>query len=213
MLALKVACEYVFGSPSTSGLTAAIMGVGSVGRAMCELLLAEGAFLVVADIREEPIKKLVHDYPASKGFKIKTVHPGEILRQEVDVLVPTSIGAIIDEALIPHLKCKIILGSANNVLVADGEEDEVKLAALLHHRGILYQVEWVHNLGGILSAVEGYISGDRASASDVKRRIEQIIPAATRKYIELATRRGSFPTAIAYEEIANMLVSRQKNSL
>lgn len=200
MLALKVACEYIYGTPSTAGLSVAVMGMGSVGRAISEFLLAEGASLLVADILEEPVQKLLRDYPAGKGFNIKVVRPEEILSHAVDVFVPVSAGGVISEAVIQELKCKIIIGSANNVLAAAGEAEEMRLAKMMHEKGIFYQVEWVHNVGGILSAIEGYISDDKATADDVRCIIESVIPAATRRNVELAESRGTFPTAVAYDE-------------
>ena len=48
--AIRVACERVFGSPSLEGRSVAVVGVGSVGGRLAELLAAGGADLVLADI-------------------------------------------------------------------------------------------------------------------------------------------------------------------
>jgi len=207
MQALRIACGRVFGRESVAGLTVGVMGLGSVGRAICELLLAEGAALVVADARDEAVRALLSDYPPARGHSIQSVSPFDIVCWPVDILVPAAVGGVVTEATIPEMKCRILVGSANNALAATDDEDELRLADLLQARGILYQVEWVHNVGGILSAIEGYTSGDTATPDDVRRRIDELVPAATHRNFDEAEKRGVTPSAVAYERAREWLLS------
>ena len=70
--------------------------------------------------------------------------------QDVDVIAPCALGAILNERSIPHLKAAIIAGGANNQLDtgSDGQR--------LHDAGILYAPDYVINGGGIINVASEY---------------------------------------------------------
>jgi leucine dehydrogenase len=65
------------------------------------------------------------------------------------------LGAVINEATIPTLKCKIIAGAANNIL-KDAEHDGKKI----HDMGILYAPDYVINAGGLINVYQEIIGYD-----------------------------------------------------
>jgi leucine dehydrogenase len=200
-LALQVACEHVFGSPSLAGRTVAVMGLGSVGRAMAEYLLEGGAGLVVSDVDPDAVAALLADHPASSGADIRAVAPEAILLQQADVFVPCALGGLFTEENIPQLSYRIIMGSANNTLRASSQDEEIRLARLMQEHGVLYLVEWVQNVGGVMSGIETYLNRQAADMANVDRDLEGRVPAMTRLYLETAAREGITPTEVAYRTV------------
>ena len=55
-----------------------------------------------------------------KEFGAKAVEPDEILTIPCDIFAPCALGAVLDDVTIPKLRCRIVAGSANNVLARVG---------------------------------------------------------------------------------------------
>ena len=56
----------------------------------------------------------------------------DIITSDCDVFAPCALGAVINDKTLPHLKCKIVAGGANNQLA------ESKHGEGLRELGILY---------------------------------------------------------------------------
>ncbi|MES2489734.1 MAG: Glu/Leu/Phe/Val dehydrogenase dimerization domain-containing protein [Pseudomonadota bacterium] len=146
------------------GLTVAVQGLGSVGRHLCERLHAAGAKLVVADINAAACEAAKAKYGAT------VVSVDEILFQDVDVVAPCALGAILNEQSIPKILAPIIAGGANNQLATleDGQR--------LYDRHILYAPDYVINAGGIICAAAEYLhSGDEKEVWDRVAGIEKTL--------------------------------------
>ncbi len=180
LLAIQAACEFLDGSPSLAGKTAAVMGVGSVGGNLARYLLAEGAGLLVSDAHAPTLDAFLASLGGADRSRVSVVAAEHMLAQEADVFAPCAVGGILDETTIPGLRFRMILGSANNVLKASSQEEEIRLAGLLKAAGVLYQVEWVQSVGGVLSGIETYLRGPEASMDHVHQVCRERVPAATR---------------------------------
>ncbi len=143
---IKAAAMARFGSDSLSGKTVTVQGVGHVGYYLCQNLASEGARLVVTDIDQERVQRVVHDFGAD------AVGTDEIYGVEADIYAPSALGATINDDTIPLLKAKIVAGAANNVLAEERHGD------MLHERGILYAPDYVINAGGLIN-VYGELHG------------------------------------------------------
>jgi leucine dehydrogenase len=177
--------EELFGSPSLEGRTVAVQGLGHVGWHLCELLHEEGASLMVTDVREENVERAVSEFGA------KPVEPEEILTIPSDVLAPCALGAVVNDGSLPHFRCQIIAGSANNILL------EARHGAALAERGILYAPDYVINAGGLINVadeLEGY-NEKRAT-----KRIARIYDSVKR--IIAISKRDGVPTNIAADTLA-----------
>lgn len=163
---MKVCAEEVFGSPSLSGLTIAVQGLGSVGFPLCRHLYEEGAKLVVADLVEERIEKAVRVFGAQR------VDPHLIHAVECHIFAPCASGGILNEKTLPELKCSVIAGAANNMLVDD------KIGEELHKRGILYAPDYVINAGGLIFIAHEYSPYTReeifAAVARIGERLKEI---------------------------------------
>jgi leucine dehydrogenase len=181
-LGLKAAVRFRLGRASLEGLKIAVQGLGGVGYPLCRLLAAEGAALVVADSRPGVALRACQELGAVE------VPAASILSQDVDVLAPCALGAILDAHSIPALRARVIAGAANNQLARD-EDGEALMRA-----GILYAPDYVINAGGIISVAHEY-RGD-AGWVQVKAEIDKI-PARLTEIFERARREGRPTSAVA----------------
>ncbi len=185
-LGLKAAVRFRLGRSSLEGLKVAVQGLGGVGSPLCRLLAAEGASLIVADSRPGAARKLCEELGA------REVPAASILSQEVDVLAPCALGAILDSRSIPGVRARVIAGAANNQLARD-EDGEALMRA-----GILYAPDYVINAGGIISVAHEYRGG--TGWAQVKAEIDRI-PARLTEIFERA-RREDRPTSAVADEMA-----------
>lgn len=169
---MRACVEEMFGTTSLEGRTVAVQGLGHVGYHLCRLLHEEGANLIVTDVETAAIERVVREFGA------KAVEPDEILTISCDIFAPCALGAVVNDDTVPNLRCRIIAGSANNVLA------ESRHGEALYERGILYAPDYVINAGGLINVadeLEGY--NERRSTKRVMRiedRIRQVIGIAKR---------------------------------
>lgn len=142
---IKACAKEKWGNDSLAGKVIAVQGVGAVGYTLCDYLTKEGAKLIITDINKEKRDK------AAKDFNAKTVEPNEIYSVKCDIFSPNSIGAILNDDTIPQLKCSIIAGAANNVLL-----DELIHGNMLMEKGILYAPDFVINGGGVINVYQEF---------------------------------------------------------
>ncbi|WP_433595093.1 Leu/Phe/Val dehydrogenase [Lysinibacillus xylanilyticus] len=192
---MKAAAKEAFGSESLEGRTISVQGLGNVAYKLCEYLHNEGAKLVVTDINQAAIDRVVNDFDAT------AVAPEEIYSQEVDIFAPCALGAIINDETIPQLKAKVIAGSANNQLQDSRHGD------YLHELGIAYAPDYVINAGGVINVADelyGYNS-ERAM-----KRVEGIYD-SIEKIFEISKRDG-IPTYVAANRLAEERIARVSKS-
>lgn len=170
----------------------AIQGLGSVGMWLARLLAAEGSELLVADLDAARARE------AEQRFGARVLPPEEILFAACDVLAPCALGGVINRETIPRLRARIVCGSANNVLAAPEDGDE------LARRGILYAPDYLANAGGLIRGAEFTLFGARDSRPSLEK-----IYGRMRRVIELAVARGVSTARIA-DELAEARLKRGK---
>ncbi len=156
---IKASCLEKFGTDSLKDISVAVQGVGHVGYYLVKHLVEEGAKVTVCDIKQSNIDRVTQD------FNVKVVNPDEIYSVECDIYAPCALGATINDETIPQLKCKIVAGSANNVL------KEEKHADMLEAKGILYAPDYVINAGGVINVYQEIIGYDKEESLNKVRRI------------------------------------------
>jgi leucine dehydrogenase len=137
---IEASAKWRWGSPSLSGKTILVQGLGNVGNYLMKELTAAGAKLIVTDIRQEKVAHAVKEYGA------KAVSETEIYSQKADIYAPCALGATINDDTIPQLKVEIVCGGANNVLLEARKHGEA-----LEKRNILYAPDFVANAGGVIN--------------------------------------------------------------
>jgi leucine dehydrogenase len=162
---IEAAVAFKLERDSLRDVTVAVQGVGNVGYYLCAYLAEAGAKLRVADIDQARVNRTVDEFGA------KPVPLEEILFQDVDVVAPCALGAILTAESIPRLRTGIIAGGANNQLQTD--EDGRRLA----EAGILYAPDYVINGGGIINVASEFY-GD-VDEDEVMNRVAAIGPRLT----------------------------------
>jgi leucine dehydrogenase len=144
---LQASVEQVFGSPDLAGRSVLVQGAGAVGAYLVELLQADGAEVLVADVDEE----------RARATGATVVPADAVYETECDVYSPCAVGGTLNVETIAKLRCKIVGGSANNQL-AEPEDSK-----RLHERGILYAPDFIINAGGIIQL---YLLEDQGATED-----------------------------------------------
>lgn len=190
---VRAVVEERFGAPSVKGLTFAVQGVGSVGASFARMLAEAGAKLIVSDLREEKAKAI------SRELDVPSVPYDRILYEPCDVLCPSALGGIFDDASIPKLRCQAIAGCANNQL------QEPRHGDLLHERGILYAPDYVINAGGIINVGCEFLPGGYEEAESL-RRIDRIYD-ILKEVFAVSKREGIAPHAAADRRAEEILTA------
>ncbi len=174
--ATKAGAKFKFGSDDLKGLTVAIQGLGSVGYSLADFLHKEGANLIVADINAERVAQAVKEFGAT------AVDINEIITTECDILAPCALGAVINTTNVPLLKCKMVCGAANNVLL------DSQTGVDLEARNITYIPDFIANAGGIINCAPEAL-GIPYDENFVLEKVDNIYN-TTLKIIDLAKERG-----------------------
>lgn len=181
---LRTTCEYAFGTSDLSGRRIAVIGLGSVGGRLAELLHEGGAELIVADV-DQSKRALAERLGAT------WTDPHSAMTAEVDVLAPCALGGVINDETLPTLNCKAIAGAANNQLASDA------LDVALAERGILWAPDFVCNAGGLINiAVELEPEGYSAERADTDVRA---VGDTLRQIFDSAQATGTTPLRAALE--------------
>ena len=148
---------------------------------LCSYLSVAGAALVVSDLDVNRCAQAAATYSATVAA------PEEIHTQHVDVFAPAALGAVLNDATIPCLRCRVVCGGANNQLA------EVRHDAALAVRGIVFVPDYLANAGGVIDFHQETID-DRPDAvlASVAR-----IGAITRDVLRCAATTGTTPLSIA----------------
>lgn len=152
--ALEAALEYKYQDKTFKNYSYAIQGAGSTGSEVIRHLYESGSRnIYYSEINEEAIKNISDKYP-----EVKLVDNGELLKLNVDVLIPCARGGVLSPEVINNLNVKIISGTANNVLL-----DEKRDSELIREKGILYAPDFIVNAGGIINVYYEIIGYNRDS--------------------------------------------------
>jgi leucine dehydrogenase len=149
---MKACVLDVFGDASLEGRTVALQGVGKVGNALCGYLVEAGAKVTIADVDVDNLGKAVAEYG------VETTSLDEIHKMDVDILAPCALGGSINDETINEFNCKIIAGSANNMLARPEHGEK------LRDLGILYAPDFVINAGGLINVEDELRGYDRDRA-------------------------------------------------
>jgi leucine dehydrogenase len=190
-LGLLAAVKHRLGVDSLDKLRVAVQGVGKVGYDLCRQLHNAGASLVISDVNEKNLAR------ARADFNARVVECEKILFEDVDVLAPCAMGAVLNASSIPEIKASVIGGAANNQLAS--EEDGNRL----FDRNILYAPDYVINGGGITSVSLEYMRNK--TEADVRAQIA-LIPERLAD-IFAASDKQQTPTNVIADSMAEAIVA------
>jgi leucine dehydrogenase len=166
-----LACaKEVWGKDSVAGKTVTVQGVGHVGYYLCKHLHEDGAKVVVSDIDDEKVKRVVDEFGAT------AVDADAIYAVDADVFAPCALGAVINDETLKVLNVDVVAGGANNQL------EEQRHGDVLHAKGVLYAPDYAINAGGLINVnaeVEGWeLERSHKKASEIYDTILKVIQIA-----------------------------------
>jgi leucine dehydrogenase len=163
------------------GLHVALQGLGEVGARLARLLHAAGARLTVTDVDFARVARAVEELGAA------AVAPDLVYDVECDVFSPNAAGGVIDDATLPRLRCRAVVGAANEQL------RDARHAEALAARGILHAPDFVANAGGIISLLFEQGVADETEVIAHTRRIGERL----REILDRAAAEGAAPERVA----------------
>jgi leucine dehydrogenase len=184
-MGIKAAAKQRWGKESLAGRTIAVQGCGKVAYYLCQHLKTENARLIVTDIDQEKVKRVVEETGA------EAVAAEAIYDVAADIYAPCALGATINDDSLARLKVEIIAGGANNQLA------EERHGKALEDRGLLYVPDFVINAGGLIN-VYGEIMGWGQERS--KRKAQEIYDTILR--IFAIAKRDGIPSYEAADRVA-----------
>ncbi|HEY5833981.1 Leu/Phe/Val dehydrogenase [Streptomyces sp.] len=184
---MRAAARTQWGEPSLRGRRVGVAGVGKVGRHLVDHLVADGAEVVITDVRADAVAGITTRHP-----EVTAVSDADVLvRAPLDVYAPCALGGALDDATVAALTATVVCGAANNQLAHPGVEKD------LADRGILYAPDYVVNAGGVIQVADELHGFDfeRAKAKAAK------IYDTTLAIFDRATADG-VPPAVAADRLA-----------
>jgi leucine dehydrogenase len=182
---MKASAKAKWGKDSLAGKTIAVQGAGKVAWYLMTHLKQEGAKLIVSDIDDQKVARVVDELGAT------AVAADAIFDVQADIFAPCALGAVINDDTLSRLKVEIIAGGANNQLAEERHGIE------LEQKGMLYAPDYVINGGGVIN-VYGELQG--WTMERAKRKAQEIYDTMTRVY-SIAARDG-IPSYQAADRLA-----------
>lgn len=181
--AMHAVCAHLDGNRAVRGRRVVVQGAGHVGAHLARLLVDAGADVVVSDLFADRAADLAAD------LGVASVPADEALAMRCDILSPNALGGVLDSSTIPTLRCRAVVGAANNQLGGVGAD------RLLAERGVLFAPDFVVSGGGIINLAQEFTGYDRAQALERAAGIE----ATTATVLADASARGVTPQTAALE--------------
>jgi leucine dehydrogenase len=144
-LACVEAVSRVYGGALAS--SAAIQGMGSVGRAVAERLSRRGMTLTVADVDPTALG------PFQGKPGVDVVDPGSLLHANVDLLVPCALGGVLTSETVQGIQASALVPGANNVFADEAAERE------LVGRGVVSVPDVISSAGAVVHGIGRSLMG------------------------------------------------------
>jgi valine dehydrogenase (NAD+) len=184
---MRAAAEATWGSPTLAGRTVGVAGVGKVGHHLVGHLLEDGAEVVVSDVHEPAVRRVLDAHPEVTAV----ADTAALVAAPLDVYSPCALGDALTDEVVATLQARVVCGAANNQLAHPGVEKQ------LADRGILYAPDYVVNAGGLIQVADELHGFDFERA----RSRASLILDTTREVFALAGAEG-VPPAVAADRIA-----------
>ncbi|MGN1402129.1 MAG: Glu/Leu/Phe/Val dehydrogenase dimerization domain-containing protein [Bacillus sp. (in: firmicutes)] len=165
---IRATNQMLKGIPDCTLSSYAVQGLGKVGYKVVEQLLTEGAHVYVTDINENVLLS-IESFAKQAPGKVTVVSSQDIYETDADLFVPCALGGIINDATIPRLKAKAIVGSANNQLQDDRHAME------LFSRGILYAPDYIVNAGGLIQVSDELYGPNKQRVMSKAKQIHDVL--------------------------------------
>ena len=137
--AMKSTNKFINNNNDLKNVHVAISGVGKVGGKLAMLLAKVGAKITASSINAELIKKLKSEIDFTEA------KPEDLFKTNCDIISPCALGSAINQSNKDQLKCRAIVGAANNQL------ENSEIAEWLLKNKIVYSPDYLVNSGGVVA--------------------------------------------------------------
>ena len=192
--AMQAAANYRWSSDSLAEKRVAIQGCGNVGYHLAANLHRAGARLIVSDVDQTKVERVVKEFGASVASST------DIYASEADIFAPCALGGIINDETIPQFKVEIIVGGANNQLLEERHGEEIE------KRGILYAPDYAANAGGIINGCRELLGWEELQSTAKVDEIYDTVLAIFR-----TARVEDIPTNKAADRLAEARLSKARS--
>ncbi len=169
---IQVACRHLFGDDSLKGRRILVQGVGSVGKTLINHIHEASGFVIFSDVDEHAI---LH-FRDELGLQFVTSQ--DVYSTECDIFAPCALGGVLNVDTIPKLKCRAVVGGANNQLAAPEDAERLRT------RGILYAPDYVVNVGGAMAGIGMEAQG--WTREHAEQEVENSVRVALKRVFELS---------------------------
>lgn len=169
--------------------TIVVQGLGAVGRGLARLLLEAGAKVRASELEPDKAERVARD------LELELVDPASEYDQPCDVFAPCALGGILHDLTLTRLRCRIVAGGANNVLVRSLHGER------LHERGVLYAPDFAINSGALIRGALFHLEGRRESVEKIGARIGEVLGGILAR----AREEGLAPVRVAVDEAAGRI--------
>ncbi|MEU1443570.1 MULTISPECIES: Leu/Phe/Val dehydrogenase [Streptomyces] len=147
---MRASAQHLWGDPTLRGRRVGIAGVGKVGHHLVDHLREDGAEVVITDVRDESVRRILDKHPTgvTAATDTEALIRGDHPSGGLDIYAPCALGGALNDASVPVLTARIVCGAANNQLAHPGVEKD------LADRGILYAPDYVVNAGGVIQVAD-----------------------------------------------------------
>lgn len=180
---ILAASRFRFGDDDLKGKRVLIQGVGSVGSRVANQLKELGANLIISDVDDASIERVVEQTGA------EVVSPDALYDVEGDIFCPCAMGQTVNPKTVERLKVKVIAGAANNQL------SDPSVYGLIEEKKITYVPDFVINAGGIIAVS---VEQSKQSIDWMKKKVDAIGDTVFR-VLDESKKRGRFPEVVAVE--------------
>jgi len=194
--AMEASAKYKWRSDNLSGRTVALQGCGHVGYYLAERLHQAGVKLIVSDVDQQKVAKVVREFGAS------AIDPEKIYSAKADIFSPCALGGILNDQTIPQLQVEMVVGGANNQLLEERHGDA------LGKRNILYAPDYAANAGGITNGAIELLGWDREYTFS---KVDNIYETVLRIY-QIAGHEN-IPTYQAADRLAEQRIEQAKSAI
>ncbi len=190
--ALRSTVGFVTDSSDLDSVRVTVLGVGKVGRPLVELLVDAGADVTISDVDRAAVEAL------TSTLAVHSTRPDQAHRLPTDVFSPCALGGILNARTIPELRCRMVVGSANNQLAEADDADRLMAA------GITYAPDFLVNAGGLIHVADERHGFDPVR---VEHRVREIGPITSALFREAAAL-GESPLAAA-DRLARLRIAER----
>ena len=164
--AIKSTINIINNNDDLTDIHVAISGVGKVGGKLAKLLYNSGSRITASSINPKLINQLKNE------IKIKESSPENLYSTYCDIVSPCALSSAINSSNKKELKCKAIVGAANNQL------DKKETAEWLLKNNIIYSPDYLVNSGGVI-AIASEINGTENTLSNqldqISKRLKDVL--------------------------------------